>query len=707
MDIAEKKDRNAREAMKKLDEELANHVINLEEYNEGMDEQVGIIQDAASILFDDKTKLADIYIDQITKENDALQKLIDARRDALSAKKEYYDYDKTLKNKNKDIAQLQAQINALQGVTNDAAQARRAKLQAELQEKQEDLQDTLYQHSIDLQQEGYNKLSEDMQAALDKAVELINGKIEVLNQTAASMLIQLKNNGFDESGTIKGIIADNATAVHTSTESVINALSGEGEIGQLLTDLGVYMSDNGPQLDIATAIKDRIPESAVSNIDTSLSLIYDSLNNDIKDNLANIEFAIGSLNPSEEDKARIEKERQAKIEELNQKIIELTSQILEKESEKKNNELTASQKQSQVDAANNNIKSIGDNIQDLYTKRNSALNLAEEKKLSWLKQAAFRGMNDPYIRSLQSEEKNLRYNAAALQGQIDQAEALKNGQVADNQAVINQLTPEINDLNDTIKDQEAAIDDLNKQLKKLQDKKLELELPESITTPETARGEDNVSGVEIDNTQTPKTVYDTDAVAAQTQATQAAAQTAQAAAAAAQAAAQVIEKIRVDENGDPILHYAKGTKRIHKDQLAWTNEYADKVGSEMIVRPSDGAILTPLKANDSVIPANLADNLFKWGAISPDKFITNPFVGKWSAEGGSSVTNNADYTAAPQTVEMHFDSLFHIEGNVDESVMPRLENLGKSLVNDRDFQKNVIKFVTKDFVRESKKQGIR
>ena len=116
----------------------------------------------------------------------------------------------------------------------------------------------------------------------------------------------------------------------------------------------------------------------------------------------------------------------------------------------------------------------------------------------------------------------------------------------------------------------------------------------------------------------------------------------------------------------------------------------------------------PMKANDSVIPANLADNLFKWGAISPDKFITNPFVGKWDAtgSGSSSITNDDSYLGG-QTVEMHFDSLFHIEGNVDESVMPRLENLGKSLVNDRDFQKNVIKFVTKDFVRESKKQGIR
>jgi len=123
----------------------------------------------------------------------------------------------------------------------------------------------------------------------------------------------------------------------------------------------------------------------------------------------------------------------------------------------------------------------------------------------------------------------------------------------------------------------------------------------------------------------------------------------------------------------------------------------------MIIRPQDNAILTPLKANDSVIPANLADNLFKWGAISPDKFITNPFVGKWGESGGGSVSNSDVTSNMSQTVEMHFDSLFHIEGNVDESVMPRLENLGRSLVNDRDFQKNVIKFVTKDFVRESKK----
>lgn len=147
--------------------------------------------------------------------------------------------------------------------------------------------------------------------------------------------------------------------------------------------------------------------------------------------------------------------------------------------------------------------------------------------------------------------------------------------------------------------------------------------------------------------------------------------------------------------------FASGTKRVGKNMDAWTNEDWENLGAEMIVRKSDGAILTPLKANDSVIPANLVDNLFKWGAISPDKFLSNPFLGKMGdMPSNANVTNQVD-----QKVEMHFDSLFTIQGDVNADVMDRLEEFGKALTSDRNFQQNVVKFVTKDFVRESKKQG--
>lgn len=63
--------------------------------------------------------------------------------------------------------------------------------------------------------------------------------------------------------------------------------------------------------------------------------------------------------------------------------------------------------------------------------------------------------------------------------------------------------------------------------------------------------------------------------------------------------------------------YRSGTRRIGADGLIWMDEELSTVGPEMIVRKNDNAILTRAQANDTIIPANLADNLFKWGAIDP------------------------------------------------------------------------------------------
>lgn len=64
--------------------------------------------------------------------------------------------------------------------------------------------------------------------------------------------------------------------------------------------------------------------------------------------------------------------------------------------------------------------------------------------------------------------------------------------------------------------------------------------------------------------------------------------------------------------------YAKGSKRIPENQLAWTDEHGDR---EMIIRRSDGAILTRLERGDAIANANLAENLFKWGEINPNRFM--------------------------------------------------------------------------------------
>lgn len=62
--------------------------------------------------------------------------------------------------------------------------------------------------------------------------------------------------------------------------------------------------------------------------------------------------------------------------------------------------------------------------------------------------------------------------------------------------------------------------------------------------------------------------------------------------------------------------YATGKKRIGEDEMAWTQERGD----EMIVRPSDGAILTPLAKGDSVLNATATGNIWDM-ANSPADFI--------------------------------------------------------------------------------------
>ena len=68
--------------------------------------------------------------------------------------------------------------------------------------------------------------------------------------------------------------------------------------------------------------------------------------------------------------------------------------------------------------------------------------------------------------------------------------------------------------------------------------------------------------------------------------------------------------------------YRSGSRRIGTDGLIWMDEALATAGPEMIVRKNDNAILTRAQASDAIIPANLVDNLFKWGAIDPTTLNT-------------------------------------------------------------------------------------
>ena len=89
------------------------------------------------------------------------------------------------------------------------------------------------------------------------------------------------------------------------------------------------------------------------------------------------------------------------------------------------------------------------------------------------------------------------------------------------------------------------------------------------------------------------------------------------------------------KKGD-VKAYAKGAKYIDELQAAWTQEN----GREFIVRPSDGAILTPLAKGDSVLDANASNNIWDM-ANNPSEFIKNNLdLGIGSVPNNINVQNN-------------------------------------------------------------------
>lgn len=90
-----------------------------------------------------------------------LQDIIDAKKEALNIEKDLYDYEKNIADKTKSVANLQKQINALQGDDSEEGRARLAKLQVSLDDAQKDLQDTEYERYISDQQNMLDNLMEE------------------------------------------------------------------------------------------------------------------------------------------------------------------------------------------------------------------------------------------------------------------------------------------------------------------------------------------------------------------------------------------------------------------------------------------------------------------------------------------------------------------------------------------------------------------
>lgn len=119
--------------------------------------------------------------------------------------------------------------------------------------------------------------------------------------------------------------------------------------------------------------------------------------------------------------------------------------------------------------------------------------------------------------------------------------------------------------------------------------------------------------------------------------------------------------------------YKQGKYRLSRNELAWTQE-GKKL--EAIIRPSDGAILTPLARNDSVLKASATSNIFNF-ANDPSKFIRD------NLNIANSVANNPSQNIAGNT----YDNDFSIQ--IELPNVTNYEQFKYAMQHDKSFEKMV------------------
>lgn len=174
--------------LQKVKELYDNGVISLKEYNEKSAEYRKELQSSTSDVKSYQKSLTDLYQNALKTEVDALQKVIDKRRESYKQQREYADYQKKVNSQQKDVNSIKAQIQAMENSSDASTLARVKKLKQDLANAEDDLNTTKQNHKDDLIDQGFQKMSDDLNQMLEDTEYEISHNADKQNEIILSML---------------------------------------------------------------------------------------------------------------------------------------------------------------------------------------------------------------------------------------------------------------------------------------------------------------------------------------------------------------------------------------------------------------------------------------------------------------------------------------------------------------------------------------
>jgi len=166
------------EEYKAFTEFLAKGITSEQEFYDEMIRLTDQRDDYTKGIKESEKAVVEMYENQIDAVEDYTSKLVDSYNDyidsvkeALDAERELYDFKKNIESQTKNISSLERRISALSGSTAAEDIAERRKLEAELAEAKEGINDTYRDNALDAQQNALDKEAQAYEETMNRYVE--------------------------------------------------------------------------------------------------------------------------------------------------------------------------------------------------------------------------------------------------------------------------------------------------------------------------------------------------------------------------------------------------------------------------------------------------------------------------------------------------------------------------------------------------------
>ena len=235
------------DAQQDLYDDASKNIKTLQDEIEDMiDTAIGLLEKAGDFLFDMLGKISDRYdaqidnldkiSDELDNQKDAFEDKIDQQKELLKLQKEEMDNADELAEKNKSIADIDAQLMELQYDDSAEAQAKRLKLLDERAEKEKDLADWQKDNDYNTKIDALDKEKSEYEKTIEAEKKAIEAQKQTLQDAQKQFETTLGNiqNGFNtfikilSSDLVKNLISK--ALINTGSDTVTNLLTGYNKL---------------------------------------------------------------------------------------------------------------------------------------------------------------------------------------------------------------------------------------------------------------------------------------------------------------------------------------------------------------------------------------------------------------------------------------------------------------------------------------------